>query len=464
MESIDPDYDEIQPEKNESSLFEEYDGEPITVKKARQIIGLDAFPSSFVVAFFEELVEEGGLVKHAKFHYGLSKLITRNYMTLSVTDRAAADHIITSIYPLCDLDDSGCADACDILTMLILFCGGDVEGKAHSAFYLFSDDDSCVSAERFASCLTSIFKIISVLDSEFAVDSSPDNISAAFTINVWKQAGLRLYLDEKLSQETFEKWFILIISQFEDKENGFIHQEYTNEPSKQNNNEFNHNFSNYDNIVDEDEDAIDLDKYDERSQPAVILELRRARVILGLKGYSADDLMETLGESAPNGKLSASSFLATINNITRLSMYDEEKRAEALRLGMKIFKYFDMDSSGYVPYIDFAVGLTTLCDSPTEDKIMVNFVLLDEDGDGHLTIEEFERIIIANMKVVLAASSIAASKVFSLVPSLTEAPYILARATLLECIKTIQPVNGLLSVQNVIAACDDCCLIADGDT
>lgn len=457
MESIDPDYDEIQPEKNESSIFEEYDGKPITVEKARQIIGLDAFPSSFVVAFFEELVEEGGLVKHAKFHYGLSKLITRNYMTLSAADRAVADHIITSIYPLCDLDDSGSADARDILTMLLLFCGGNVEGKAHSAFYLFSDDDNCVSAERFASCLTSIFKIVSVLDSDFAVDSSPDTIAATFTINVWKQAGLRLYLDERLSQETFEKWFILIISQFEENENGSIHREYTNEPLRKNE-------DNYDNIVDEDEDALELDEYYERSPPAVILELRRARAILGLKGYSADDLMETLGESSPNGKLSASSFLATINNITRLSMYDEEKRAEALRLGMKIFKYFDMDSSGYVPYIDFAVGLTTLSDSPTEDKIMVNFVLLDENGDGYLTFAEFERMIIANMKVVLAASSIAASKVHSLVPSLTESPYILARAALLECLKTIQPINGLLSIQNVIAMCDDCCLIADADT
>lgn len=173
MESNDePDYDEIQSPSKGDVSFEDYNGEPISLLQARSIIGLDAFPSSFVVAFFEELVEEGGILKHAKFHYGLSKLISRNYMTLSVADRATADHIITSIYPLCELDESGCADARDVVTMLLLFCGGDLEGKAHSAFYLFSDDDNEVSAERMASCLTSIFKIISVLDPTFADESA----------------------------------------------------------------------------------------------------------------------------------------------------------------------------------------------------------------------------------------------------------------------------------------------------
>ena len=453
IESNEPDYDEIHSPSKGDVSFEDYDGEQITLEKARQIIGLDAFPSSFVVAFFEELVDEGSILKHAKFHYGLSKLISRNYMTLSTTDRAAADHIITSIYPLCELDETGCADARDVLTMLLLFCGGDLDGKAHSAFYLFSDDDNGVSAERMASCLTSIFKIVSVLDPSFSDSSSPDSIAATFTLNIFAQAGLTLYNEQKLSQDTFEKWFILIIAQFEDNSNASSPVEYSHEPVQENKEDNNNEI-----IIDEDEDAIDLD---EESPPsAVVLELRRARTILGLNGYSADDLMETLGESAPNGKLSATAFLATLNNITRLSMYDEEKRAEALRLGMKIFKYFDSGSTGYVSYIDFAVGLTSLCDSPIEDKIMVNFVLLDGNGDGLLTFAEFERMIIANMKVVLASSSLAASKVHTLVPSITDAPILLARAAILESLRTINPVDQTLSMQDVLAMCDDCCQIA----
>lgn len=450
MESNDePDYDEIQSPSKGDVSFEDYNGEPISLSQARSIIGLDAFPSSFVVAFFEELVEEGGILKHAKFHYGLSKLISRNYMTLSVADRATADHIITSIYPLCELDESGCADARDVVTMLLLFCGGDLEGKAHSAFYLFSDDDNEVSAERMASCLTSIFKIISVLDPTFADESAPDNIAATLTLNIWAQAGLTLYNEQKLTQDTFEKWFILIAAQFEDDSNASSPLEYSHQPAQERKEE---NYT--------DDDAIDLNEEEDKPPSAVILELRKARSILGLTGYSADDLMETLGESAPNGKLSATAFLATLNNITRLSMYDEEKRAEALRLGMKIFKYFDSDSSGYVSYIDFTVGLTSLCDSPIEDKIMVNFVLLDEDGDGLLTFTEFEQMIISNMKVVLASSSLAASKVHSLVPSISEAPILLARAAIFEAIRTVNAVNGLLSIQNVLSICDDCCMIA----
>lgn len=72
-----------------------------------------------------------------------------------------------------------------------------------------------------------------------------------------------------------------------------------------------------------------------------------------------------------------------------------------------------------VVFSTFAAGLAFLCGgSPTEDKIMVAFTLVDSDSDGFITAAEFTELITSSLKVVAVCSTIVQNKILQLGSSL----------------------------------------------
>ena len=68
-----------------------------------------------------------------------------------------------------------------------------------------------------------------------------------------------------------------------------------------------------------------------------------------------------------------------------------------------------------VLFSTFAAGLAFLCGgSPTEDKMMVAFTLVDSDSDGFITQEEFKELVSAALKTVAVCSKLIQSKVLHL--------------------------------------------------
>ena len=141
---------------------------------------------------------------------------------------------------------------------------------------------------------------------------------------------------------------------------------------------------------------------------AVVLELRAAQDMLGLRGVPAEDLMELLGELSVKGMLHIDAWTDFLEEFT--SHDDPREQALAMQLGMKIFQAFDPFDQDAVPYVYFCAGLALLTDSPVEDKIMVAFVLCDTSGNGNITVTEFQNLVLASLKVAIACCSLAKAK------------------------------------------------------
>lgn len=436
-----------------NSLFVEYDGRHIGIQNGCQILGLNSYSSGYIIQHFRDLSEDNGksygIISHSRFHQGLSSLINRHYSTLSVRNQAIADYIISSLFRIFDPDESGYFDLQDMSCGLLLLCGGSLREKSESASIIIKDQYCFdeIAAERMASCFTSIFKVAMCLDPNFISMSTAEDVAAEITISAWTKSGLVLYENDKLPRSDFESWVNIVLSQFQDETED---KHYSDNDSIGQN--INLSLSNYINS-DTESEGDDL----EDSSSSVILELRVARSILGLNNYTADDLMETLGEAASHGILSMNSFLEALTNIAGLTI-PTDQRPISLSLGKRIFNYFDVQGKGIVLYSDFAAGFATLSDSPYSDKIMVGFTCLDGDGDGLLSFKEVERLILANLKVTVASSEAANNKLNNSSVELNSLAFLVTQ----DGFSSLDvPFDSYLNLEQVILIASDCMRVSN---
>ena len=158
------------------------------------------------------------------------------------------------------------------------------------------------------------------------------------------------------------------------------------------------------------------------SSSAVVLELRRARALLGLDGFPAEDLLEVLGDHAREGALTLRRWMQALRHVVRLAGGKEKELEQAQALGYKLFVQFADASSSLdddsraeqtVSYVMFTVGLTCLCSSSVADKVAVACTLLDHDSDSCITIDQFELLVLCMLRVIYGASTLAAARVSS---------------------------------------------------
>lgn len=180
---------------------------------------------------------------------------------------------------------------------------------------------------------------------------------------------------------------------------------------------------------------------------AVVLELRAARAILGLENYSADELMATLAEHSPGGKLSESGWLRWLSYITHKARTPEQDLDIAIHLGNRLFEAFDSSAiqgspvkgkalphDSQIPYERMTAGLAFLCGgSPLEERLMVAFTVMDGDSDGCITQAELIDIINSALIVISVCSRMVADKVILLGAPLSE----LAEAAAIEAVTAL---------------------------
>ena len=146
---------------------------------------------------------------------------------------------------------------------------------------------------------------------------------------------------------------------------------------------------------------------------APTLELRQARRLLGLDGYPAEDLMETLGERAMAGFVSYKTWLETVHLMSTLAG-NGGGSVDSMGLCRKLFDVFRPTikyGEACVPYIPFLVGLTSLCSSPPEEKVTVAFALLDSNSEGWISSHDFFTFVHSYLLVAYACSSLTEAKV-----------------------------------------------------
>ena len=127
---------------------------------------------------------------------------------------------------------------------------------------------------------------------------------------------------------------------------------------------------------------------------SLALELRHVKYSLGFVGFSAEDVMEHMGECAHAGYITLSGWLQIVRHMRQLEADLTSAHSEyAMELARHIFisvaglhtPVFSPDRELAVSYGHLLAAVSILCDSPPEDKIAVAFMVLastDEDVGG----------------------------------------------------------------------------------
>lgn len=150
----------------------------------------------------------------------------------------------------------------------------------------------------------------------------------------------------------------------------------------------------------------------------VVAELRSARRILNLNGFSAHDVLDILSEFSSsvtsNGVISMSSWLTILSYLSKLNNCSNDEFMATTQLGSNLFNCFDTSGNKAISYAHFAVGLSlALCEhdtDPYEEKLLMAVSLLDTNNDDKVTLTQLHQLVFCVLSVVRVCSSTASSK------------------------------------------------------
>lgn len=484
----------------DTNILSEFSGEKITLETSKRILGLQKYLPEFIVSCFGINADAAsGYMTFAGYHNSIDDLLSRQYTELSKYDRSIADYLISMFYNLFK-DYESSHGRCDVFKLdiaMLLFAGGSPKEKADvlssvlKNFCELDNHDDCqtISTDYIALCTEPLVEVILALNpgqtdaftagdvayclAQFsAADLDFPELISCEQLKTWFEVVFRV-LDSEHTQDILEG----IADEIYQKKNSSIDmvvlREFVNHITDLYNKEFSK--------IDNDELCIATEEggnegsntlfwdgkqaVDNAPSNDVTLELKNARELLGFAGFSADDLMETIGESISAMGLTRRVWFQVLSYITCLSGLQESKYPLSNQLADKLFDAFVLNfgdigtSGGVVPYTKFVAGLAILSDSPVEEKIMVGFTLLDEDGDGFIDCQEFEQLVLSVLKVVIVSSEIAAAKVASL-PGITIE--LLASLVTQECLAALEvSVDELLDVDMICDVFNDCMVLTE---
>jgi Ca2+-binding EF-hand superfamily protein len=439
------------------SPFLEFDGGPLTIGDAKEVLGLGHYSSEFIIDFLIEHIEIVGddvdedesswLISEIQFETAMSQLLNRQRADLSIEQRAISEYLVHSVFSLFDDEGTGHCDLRELGCGLMLFSGGEIVDRAQMAYKLVAESDNeeetgneGVNVDMMIIAIASVLKVVAILNSSYLQSCDPFDTAEEITKRAFIRAKLLLSEGCSIAQEDFEYWFAVVLSIYNEteEEDGVEEEEGGEYKEGSSPEEIELRLKREQKYVpselqidtesekcDADVDYENGDCRETMPHTDVVLELRRAAELLGLTGVASEDLMELLGEISSEGMLSEESWQ---NYLYEFVVGDEEDQIQGVELGMKIFKAFDLYENSVVSYIDFCSGLSFLCDSPTEDKIMVAFVLNDRDTLGIISVNDFKNLVLACLRVVIACSSLAEDKLDSAGVELEE----LANLTVME--------------------------------
>jgi Ca2+-binding EF-hand superfamily protein len=379
------------------------DDTPFTITTAQHMLGLIPYSGAFLVQYFSDATDEEGCLSRALFQSSMSKLIRRHYIQLSVPDRVRVDALISAIYDAYDTRLDGLVDHRELICGLLLFAGGEDTSKAIAAFSLFATPQTsdpelyelpdCISETEMVVCVGAILRIIASFDSSVIADTTPEDAAVELTVaalsSPTSQADAR-----SLSVIGFISTFERILLPFGSPFSRDLPPSGTREGSEYGQDEQQQN--GYDSQPKQNPSPV--------ANP-VITEIRKAQAQIGLVAYSADDLMETLGEWCNgDGYISHGSWLAVVRLLKLLNKASEADIESAKMLASRIFFAMDSLRQGAIPLSTLVVGISALCDSLPTERLMVIFTLLDSDNDGLINTDELEAYYYANLLVMSICS------------------------------------------------------------
>lgn len=480
-------------ESQVASFLINYSGNAISTSEASDILGLTEYSPNFVIEYLSSFADKSGQISQTSFQRGISRLIGRQYISLSVLERSKADFIIDRLFQVFDSFNTGTCNLKELGCGLMLFCGQDYRVRAQTAYKLqhtfgpTSPRKSSLNFHLVKNSLASLFEGKACLDpsvTDFsrvqyvAEKEAMDYISKVNEVRQLKKTEdnnklvKRDYVDffasimKKITE--YEEYYTELfadtsVSQVENikQKNGAkfpLRDASARQHAIAEYNQFlydNKDGSSGVGAFSEDSGDDDDNLYlDDKLFPpsAVVLELRAASSILGLESYTADSMMETLAKRSHAGSIDISGWFDWLNYVTNLSGISDQDVPIASNLGEAFFLIFDTEDAGMVEFTELGCGLSFLCGSPLEEKIMVAFTLMDDNCDGYITAAQFEQLIHSVLRAIVVCSKFAADRIMSLGTDLAELSHAAAKEGL---VALDVGIDEELTLEMVTEVCDD---------
>merc|ERR1719272_2869498 len=125
--------------------------------------------------------------------------------------------------------------------------------------------------------------------------------------------------------------------------------------------------------------------------------LKELRKTCGLKNVPVNDALQTFKAVAVDGSLSRDQFREAYGSLL------EQFQVDSPPTGTfdAVFDLFARDDNGVVDMMELICGASLLCTGSEEDKIHAVFNVLDENGDGDISMDEMFKFLTSVFKVVL---------------------------------------------------------------
>ncbi|KAI8521257.1 hypothetical protein Bbelb_010110 [Branchiostoma belcheri] len=105
--------------------------------------------------------------------------------------------------------------------------------------------------------------------------------------------------------------------------------------------------------------------------------------------HEAEYWMKIFYQDVPDGKLSEDEFVEYFGNF-----YINANEGSKKTLARQIFKAFDRNDNGYVSLREYLLAMSTLLRGDTLEKLEWSFILFDLDGDGMVSKEDMEGVLL----------------------------------------------------------------------
>ena len=200
----------------------EFDGGPIDVSKAQQLLGLRKHDPVELLSSLVFAADEEGTISLSSYHRLMDNLLGRHYALLTVLQRSVVDYIVAALYSA--FTDEGLVDETlkieKLGWALLPFTGGSPQAKAEAATQLLGtyvdlDLQDGVTVGDMSACLGAVLSGICALDYRFLAPLSAEQVSTELTMHAFTNRTDSGRVPSVIDLSDFQHWFSVVMQQFD---------------------------------------------------------------------------------------------------------------------------------------------------------------------------------------------------------------------------------------------------------
>ena len=303
-----------------------------------------------------------------------------------------AEVIVCELFALYDVSQAGYIDKNDIFAGLSVFCGNSFASRVDTMFSSRNNaksqrivfvSDGCsyfqseVTRSEMIEYLLAVLKAVLLYGNHNLDDEVLQSLAVRMIGDALSQKTLPVQLNGSVPSNIFAKWLEVVINIKQDANVTLNGDDSATESTAGSS---------------ESDGNIYAQSDSTCSESSVSQEIDAVKRMMGFTGFTAEDLMDLLGEVSREGMISEFNWFQSVSNMCAFNSIDgeEDRMDEALLFAEKVFNslaalYPAIVSESGERLVNYSLLLSTvtiLCDCPAEDKMFTAFMMLSDSTMG----------------------------------------------------------------------------------